>query len=124
LKKLPFPPCIRGVNLLVPEQPGATDAAYRNMITMLQKSLRDVDGLALFSLTLDVEESTKLGLYFPNAQAGDIIAIVLGRRYPVVVRPRNDHYELIGEAFVHGYMDGGVVGKLPEVDITLRQWPC
>jgi hypothetical protein len=94
------------------------------MITMLQKSLCDVDGLALFSLTLDVEESTTLGLCFPNAQAGDIIAIVLGRRDPVVVRPRNDHYELIGEAFVHGYMDGGVVGKLPEVDITLRQWPC
>jgi Heterokaryon incompatibility protein (HET) len=85
------------------------------MISMLRATLSP--GRCLFSLPLDGK--TTMGLCADHARAGDKIAIVLGCRYPVVIHPTNGHYQVVGEALVHGYMGGDVVGKLPEVDITL-----
>jgi hypothetical protein len=85
------------------------------MISMLRNALRPER--CLISLPLDGK--TTMGLCADHARAGDKIAIVLGCRYPVVIHPANGHYQIVGEALVHGYMGGDVVGKLPEVDITL-----
>jgi len=40
---------------------------------------------------------------------GDIVCISFGGRVPYVLCPYNDHYELIGECYVHGLMDGEVL---------------
>lgn len=51
-----------------------------------------------------------LGLAPMNANAGDVIALLEGGRVPYILRPRSDiHagvYELVGDAYVHGVMDG------------------
>jgi hypothetical protein len=46
---------------------------------------------------------------------GDIICILFGCSVPIVLREyrtENDHYfEFIGEAYIHGMMDGEAVAK-------------
>jgi Heterokaryon incompatibility protein (HET) len=40
---------------------------------------------------------------------GDQVCILFGGNVPYILRPENDHYLLIGEAYVHGVMDGEVI---------------
>lgn len=51
-----------------------------------------------------------LGLAPMNAIAGDVIALLEGGKVPYILRPRSDAeagvYELVGDAYVHGVMDG------------------
>ncbi len=37
---------------------------------------------------------------------GDVACILFGGRVPYALRPHDDHYELIGEYYVYGLMDG------------------
>ncbi|KAF2640327.1 HET-domain-containing protein [Massarina eburnea CBS 473.64] len=41
-----------------------------------------------------------------QTRQGDLIAIVFGCSTPVVIRPRGPHFQVLGEAFVQGLMDG------------------
>ena len=41
-----------------------------------------------------------------RTQRGDVISILFGCSTPMVLRPLGSHYRLIGEAYVHGIMDG------------------
>ena len=50
-----------------------------------------------------------------RAKVGDLIVILLGGRVPVVLSPVNEAdprcgFRLIGEAYLHGMMDGEVLG--------------
>ncbi|KAK3320217.1 heterokaryon incompatibility protein-domain-containing protein [Cercophora scortea] len=62
----------------------------------------------------------RLGLAAPGAQVGDRIVIVEGCAAPLMVRRvlvRGDAcYQLVGDAYVHGVMDGEVVEKVSEAD--------
>jgi len=40
------------------------------------------------------------------AQEGDLIVILIGSAVPFVLRPRQDRYQLIGQAYIHGVMMG------------------
>ena len=56
----------------------------------------------------------KFGIAPTNAKVGDIICVLLGCSVPVVLSPvdaSNPHsgYELVGEAYLHGVMDGEVL---------------
>ncbi|KAG5789227.1 hypothetical protein H9Q69_011707 [Fusarium xylarioides] len=54
------------------------------------------------------DSMTVLGLCPPDTKKGDLICILLGCSVPVVLRETADkrHMTLIGEAYVHGKMDG------------------
>ena len=56
-----------------------------------------------------------LGLAPPKTKRGDIVAILFGCSVPVVLRKHisegREHYAFIGEAYVHGIMDGGAVAR-------------
>src|SRR5690242_20499129 len=45
----------------------------------------------------------------------DVIAVLLGFDAPVILRPKaNGHLEFVGEAYVHGLMNGdAILGPLP-----------
>jgi hypothetical protein len=48
----------------------------------------------------------------PNAQKGDSIVVLFGGKVPYLLRPIEQVeglYELVGEAYIHGFMDGKVV---------------
>jgi hypothetical protein len=66
-----------------------------------------------------------MGLAPTSAVKGDIICILLGGATPFVLRPAgNDLYQLVGECYIHGMMDGEAMedlekGKYKEKEITL-----
>lgn len=79
-------------------------------------------GRCVFSTTVSnmgPSEGIIFGLCFPTAEVGDVVAIVLGCSEPVILHLRNDFYEVVGQAYVHGFMHGEVIGKLTDVEISL-----
>ncbi|KAK1966578.1 hypothetical protein LY78DRAFT_42103 [Colletotrichum sublineola] len=57
-----------------------------------------------------------------EARVGDVICVLLGSEVPFVIRPtRRGMYEMIGEAYVSGIMDGEALsGRYDKVDIMLE----
>jgi hypothetical protein len=55
---------------------------------------------------LVVTQGQRLGLVPNNAQAGDIITLLLGGNVPIILRPDGQRYTFIGECFIDGVMDG------------------
>jgi hypothetical protein len=56
---------------------------------------------------------------------GDVVGILFSGKAPLVLRPTNGHYALVGECYVCGLMDGEAVseietGKLKEGWFNLR----
>jgi hypothetical protein len=49
-----------------------------------------------------------------QTRQGDLIAIIFGCSTPLVLRPRGDHYQVLGEAYVQGFMDGEAITALKE----------
>lgn len=48
----------------------------------------------------------------------DLVCILYGCNVPVILRPQNQHFKMIGECFLHGFMDGEAFSKMnsaPEV---------
>jgi hypothetical protein len=65
-----------------------------------------------------------LGLAPEESEIGDIIAILFGCNYPVVLRPSSNDFKYIGECYVDGLMDGEAVeaatrGEYNEIEITI-----
>lgn len=63
-----------------------------------------------------------IGLAPHGSREGDIIFVILGADVPFVLRPFEDVYEIIGEAYVQGIMNGEALAMedLPVQDILLR----
>ena len=56
-----------------------------------------------------------VGLLPVHSKPGDLICIIFGAIVPFVLRKLdNGQYELIGEAYVHGIMDGEYLEKDPK----------
>ena len=47
-----------------------------------------------------------------QTREGDLVAIVFGCSTPLVIRPFGDCYQVLGEAYVQGLMDGEVIAAL------------
>ena len=54
------------------------------------------------------------GLATPKAQPGDLICVLLGCSYPVVLRREKHMFRVVGAAFVDGYMKGAAVKGIKE----------
>ena len=64
-----------------------------------------------------------MGMVPPKSKAGDLVALLLGAKTPYVLRRsvdetlRNkDTYELVGEGYMDGMMDGEMMGTLPRME--------
>ena len=69
---------------------------------------------------LFLSEDNWSGLGPWDAIEGDKICILLGCRSPVILRKVEEHYILIGEAYVHGYMHGKAMVELEEGKFKLE----
>ena len=56
-----------------------------------------------------VTETGYLGIGHPEIVMGDEVHLIQGSDTPFVLRKTDGHYELIGETYVHGIMDGELV---------------
>ena len=80
--------------------------------------------LALTGRRLVTTSTGYLGLAPAELLEGDIIAVLYGCNFPVVLRPCEDKFYFIGECYVDGVMDGELMeakerGEYQERDITL-----
>ncbi|KAH8660677.1 hypothetical protein BGZ60DRAFT_381685 [Tricladium varicosporioides] len=65
-----------------------------------------------------VTQSGAVGLAPWNALEGDTVCVLLGCRYPVILREVDGHYVLVGEAYVDGFMNGeALVGTGKETHV-------
>jgi hypothetical protein len=64
-----------------------------------------------------VSERGYVGLAPLNAETGDAIIIIYGAIVPFIVRHlSNGQSEFVGEAYVHGIMDGEYIEKNPPTE--------
>jgi hypothetical protein len=72
-----------------------------------------IEGSPLGPKNTDVPEKKLVGLGPSKSKTGDVIAILYGCSVPVILRPVPDtqDYEFIGEAYIHGKMDGEAIGE-------------
>ncbi|KAG4433046.1 hypothetical protein IFR05_011464 [Cadophora sp. M221] len=66
-------------------------------------------GLTMNRRRFFVSQDNIVGLAPACAEQGDVICVLLGCRYPVVLRRKGGDYLLVGEAYVDGYMYGEAV---------------
>ena len=55
-----------------------------------------------------------MGLCPRETAQGDFLCVLLGCNLPVVLRRQDEHYVLIGEAYVPGYMQGEAMASIKE----------
>jgi hypothetical protein len=64
-------------------------------------------------------ENGYIGIANPQAEKGDKLCILLGSTFPVILRECEDGYIVVGEAYVHGIMNGELMKTLDlEKDMT------
>lgn len=55
-----------------------------------------------------------------NAKEGDVVCVLLGCSYPVILRSEDDHYVLIGEAYIDDFMNGNAIDGLESGELVLE----
>ena len=64
-----------------------------------------------------------VGLAPEAAHPGDVVAILLGCRWPVVLRPRNeDRHQVVGGCYIHGFMDGEILDQQRDGHVSEREF--
>jgi hypothetical protein len=80
-------------------------------------------GLTMNRRRMFISKEKTVGLAPWDAEQGDIICVLLGCRFPVVLRPRgpsDNYYVLVGEAYIEGFMDGEAIVGLEEGYFSLN----
>ena len=62
-----------------------------------------------------------LGLATENVRDRDLIFILIGCRFPVVLRPQGEYYRVVGEIYVYGIMNGEAMEVLEQGKCTLQE---
>jgi hypothetical protein len=62
-----------------------------------------------------------MGLCPPTAQKGDSIVILAGCDHSVILKQFDDKWILVGEAYMHGFMDREVVPLLLDETLKLQR---
>ena len=62
-----------------------------------------------------------LGLGPELLQPGDVVSVLYGGKVPYILRPKDGHYLLVGDAYVHGIMDGEAVQQCRDGDSSIEE---
>jgi hypothetical protein len=76
--------------------------------------------LMIWKGSVFVTEKGYIGEGTNRSRPGDIICVLLGCNYPVILRPIAGHYEFFGEIYVHGIMHGEVIRAVEEGKVQSR----
>lgn len=58
----------------------------------------------------------------PDCHKGDLVCLMFGGEVPFVLRPKDGYYQLVGDAYVHGIMDGEAMRLYNPLDKNKRQF--
>ncbi|KAF3035186.1 hypothetical protein E8E11_004011 [Didymella keratinophila] len=68
-----------------------------------------------------VTRTGRIGFIPKDALEDDVIAVLTGGRVPIVLRPKDGYYNVVGDAYVHGIMDGEAIedcsGELQDLEL-------
>ena len=92
--------------------------------SLMVEFLKRVQGIVWNRLFVRSQKRKLFGLGPKGTRVGDLICILYGCSVPVILRPERDplgyeikHYEIVGESYIYGMMDGEAVSKaMPETD--------
>jgi hypothetical protein len=68
--------------------------------------------LRMHAKRLVILKNNLLGFAPQQTEVGDKIVVLLGCNFPVVLREVGEHWELIGEIYVDGIMNGEAMDRL------------
>jgi hypothetical protein len=63
-----------------------------------------------------------LGIAYDSVRRGDRICIALGGRMPLVLRPIDGTYKVIGECYVHGLMFGEALNNIKSEEDSPKEF--
>ena len=84
----------------------------------LKEFLERVQSVVWNRLFVRSERRKLFGLGPRGTKVNDLICILYGCSVPVILRKQQDHYEVIGECFIYGMMDGEAVGNIDHENDT------
>jgi hypothetical protein len=90
---------------------GQTSLDPENIIRTLKLV---IGNLMAWGGALLVTEKGYIGEATCTCQVDDIVCVLLGCNYPVILRPIGDHYEFVGTAYIPGIMNGEVIQAMEE----------
>lgn len=67
-----------------------------------------------------ITQNNYVGLAPAESRVGDEVFVLLGVSVPFILRPEDNHYLVVGEAYVHGLMHGEAIRKMNEGEAELR----
>lgn len=72
----------------------------------VEQDLRHAIQFLHFSRRMMMTEEGYVGMAHAQSRIGDSIALLQGASVPIILRPCDGSYKVIGEAYVHGLMEG------------------
>jgi hypothetical protein len=105
---------------------GMTDEEFNqrfmdDALTMVHEAheYANLIGRAWQQLRVCITKRRYVGLVPQFSNKGDVVAVVIGAQTPFVVRPqsRETKYQLVGECYIHGIMDGEALTATARTDI-------
>jgi hypothetical protein len=81
------------------------DLVHRDQPLHLQEVCRRIETV-IWNRTLVKTSFGTLGLVSWATDHGDLVCILHGCSVPVILRPKEEYFELVGECFIYGMMDG------------------
>lgn len=68
-----------------------------------------------------VTERGYMGLGPPHVEVGDAVCVFPGLQVPMMLRKKDDYFQLQAECYVHGIMDGEVIKGLDKGEVSLEE---
>jgi hypothetical protein len=81
---------------------GYDDEAYRYAAEKFYESIRLTHAQQPFFLTT----TGLMGIANDMVQEGDLIALLAGGNFPMIIQPDTQHYRLISPSYINGIMQG------------------
>ena len=97
------------------EQLNTTLATPQNLLTLLMAISAKANGRRFM-----ISSDNYIGLAPNEAQVGDEIFVLAGSSVPFILRPEDGHHLVIGEAYVHGLMDGEASRRVDDRRAEIR----
>ncbi|KAF2191188.1 hypothetical protein K469DRAFT_366276 [Zopfia rhizophila CBS 207.26] len=99
--------------------PGKEDTITRSILALeeMNSAMRSMERRAMVAFTTS---GYFVWTHGEAVRETDIVCILLGCSYPVILRPRGDYFEIVSECYIDQYMSGEALELLGEDAVELE----